>query len=1076
MKPEELFFSLDQVGEDLIGAAEQNILVRKRRPWLGAAAAALLIAAVGAGGFFLWRQLGRSGPIEAASPSASVESSAVSRPEPDRALPMLEVAGNCPERDRRLVADLAGLPEPDLTGLGRLDSLPVYRRAAEDEAVQTEEALLALAGQALERLGVGPAKDFEFTRAEAGEGRVSSLKAGTALGTLTVGPDGQILLLFDEASRPESHAKLDFVAGTTEAQRKAAYYEAWQEDLAGQAAELLGLEGWRLEPCTDWNPALSSYHSFYLYPVRENPEQQLISRYFERVTLLTVSGNELRGLSWYEPLETEDGVDPTLPNPGLTCLGSYPVISPEHAEYVLLSGCALGGNLPGGQDLACTAPERTELVYLPDENCALLMPFYRFWYPSAAGETGPLAEYTLLYVPAVLDVYLSDWAFPDTQPITQTHPKLFIGDFVRSEEYLILEDPAAYAASNPWQAYGRVNLREVYRAPAAKAPSVSPRTMAATLMRYAELMGLTVTQGPDWAHCGGQVSDFLAETDQGTLWVSSDGTAALEYDEAHRFTPKLDPGLSEEEAEAALIDAFALHLSDPDGETRPEGRWQWRRVEGRAPALESLSLVSSQLCSVAEVYADNGSYDFGRIRLYYQGQTLRGFRLGGPRPDYTLPFALLDGSKTEDINALITDDSVLQRLGGYPIIPPEEARALYAQGSFLPGTPGSGEQRWVVGFSGGAGDPAEDPVELVYCVNATGEYLFPCYRFLHPVGTDGAGNTACLACYVPAVNGLFLEDWPPSELPTEPAEPDGELPRLVTGSDGRPEIEGPAGRVPALSYMGFPEQEPVWADPDGDGQWELVYWCHGPTSGLFTAGICVYGLEEGWPVLEAAQFYSLTWGELRLTAEGGKVFLHYTPQRYDPAAGSTVPQAEQLCSVTVEDGQLLLNGGALPEGCEAWGGPEWAWFGRSFAAMKAEAMQVGVLSDMPRVPVYGSSCVVWLPLSASSVPTAGQRVFAAVTENGVTVTGLLRWEPRQDGTYFCAMQGVEAIEAPEPAELPGLSAEALTERFGPRHFETDDPTPRLCWFTEDCRLLTVSLADGLVTEATLTALYPQAAP
>ena len=130
MKPEELFFSLDQVGEDLIGAAEQNILVRKRRPWLGAAAAALLIAAVGAGGFFLWRQLGRSGPIEAAGPSASVESSGVSRPEPDRALPMLEVAGNCPERDRRLVADLSGLPETDLTGIGRLNSLPVYRRAA----------------------------------------------------------------------------------------------------------------------------------------------------------------------------------------------------------------------------------------------------------------------------------------------------------------------------------------------------------------------------------------------------------------------------------------------------------------------------------------------------------------------------------------------------------------------------------------------------------------------------------------------------------------------------------------------------------------------------------------------------------------------------------------------------------------------------------------------------------------------------------------------------------------------------------------------------------------------------------
>ena len=94
--------------------------------------------------------------------------------------------------------------------------------------------------------------------------------------------------------------------------------------------------------------------------------------------------------------------------------------------------------------------------------------------------------------------------------------------------------------------------------------------------------------------------------------------------------------------------------------------------------------------------------------------------------------------------------------------------------------------------------------------------------------------------------------------------------------------------------------------------------------------------------------------------------------------------------------------------------------------------------------------------SAASVPTDSPRVFAAVSDNGVTVTGLLRYEPRSDGGWFCAGQGVEPIETPADLDaLAGLSMEELTERLGPCHFDLGSGLYLPCWFTEDCRMLVV---------------------
>ncbi|MBQ1679183.1 MAG: hypothetical protein II062_06610 [Oscillospiraceae bacterium] len=732
MKPEELLDSLDQVGEDLLAAADQNVLVRKRRPWIGAAAAAVLVLAVGLGGFLLLKQMlaGRSPALPGASDTALT-------PAPGGELPLLSVGSYADEAVRKLDDPARSLAVDRWTLETGAEALPVYRNPVRYPPVLgwsrwSEAELKAMVRDAAVRLGTAPPEEI-LPRHDVEKLYIESYEAQTALGLISVDLKGGITVFFNEEQRPTAEVKLDFAEELTEQDMEREYRDAVMVLCGEQVEAMLKLPKCHPAVCDDWSSLSGAYQSYLLYPVREDPAEQLLSRRYEAVRLLTADGTHVTALAWDRL--PQPGAHSAVP-PDFELLGTYPIISVEEARSMVLEGnylCERGSLLaPAPESL-----ELAELVYLPADSRDTLLPFYRFWVP----DNWNIALYTgctAVLVPAVDSAWLADF----------------------------------------------------------------PRS-------------------------------------------------------------KLPQSTTEPVSEA----------TDPT-ETEPE-----------------------------------------------------------------------------------------------PTQPPDGYQPM-------------------------------------------------------PAGRD---------------------------------------------ADGTPRIAGPAGAVKALLYMGSELLDPVWADLDGDGFRELVYWCDGPTSGLFTAGLCVYGLEAGWPVLKAAQIYTLTWGELRLAEEGGRVLLHYTPQRFDPAAGSTVPQVEQILSVSLQDGELLLNGGALPEGCALWDGPEWSWYGRSFTEMNAIAREAATHSGIPRLPLYASACLVWPQVTGSSVPTAGQRVFAAVTENGVTVTGLLRWEPLQDGTYFCAMQGIEAIEAPKPAELLGLSAEALTERFGPRHFETDDPTPKLCWFTKDCRLLTVTM-DGVAAEAGLQGL------
>lgn len=740
MKSEELLSSLDYVGEDLLAGAEQTVLVRKRRPWLGAAVAAVLVLAVGVGGFLLLKKHlpGKQAP-QPGDPSS------VLLPVPDGELPMLCVYGNAIDQNARNFDD----PERSLavnrwtleTGAERL---PVYELSCTFPDLLgwspwSEAELQDMVRDAAVRLGAAEPVEIQ-PLLEAELGYVTGYEARTELGTVSVDLKGRILVLFNEDHRLTDSVKIDFAEELPEEEIRREYQNAIMQSCGEQVEALLGLPKCRPAVCDSWDSLSSSYQSYLLYPIREDPAEQLKSRWYEAVRLLTVDGRSVVGLSWDR-----------LPEAGETSqvplfferLGDYPIISLEQARELALSGnylCAreLSGTLT--ENKLCFA----ELVYLPEGSRSLLLPFYRFWVCEKPWESVACLLLTPVLVPAVDPSYLEDF------------------------------------------------------------PAVSP-------------------------------------------------------------TPP--------DTTAAYVDPDVTETTEP-------------------------------------VPADTG--------------------------------------ETE------------------------------------------------------------------------------------PADTDG-----------PA--------------PTEP--PDGYQPLPATGSDGTPEIAGPAGNVPALQYMGGGCQDPVWADVDGDGEKELVYRGSGPTSGLFTELICVYGLHQGWPVLEAAQIFHMVWGELSLTADDGQVQLHYTPRRWDPEQQTDVAQAEQVLSVTVKDGALLLNGGALPEEIELWGGTEWAWYGSSFAALKGKAMEAGAMSDMPRLRIYDDYCLVWTqPNYSASI--AAQRVFAAVTENGVTVTGLLRWEPAADGTYHCVMQGIEAIDTPSDlTALEGLSMTQLTERYGPCHIDMGSGLYIPCWFTKDAKLLVVHIFD-----------------
>lgn len=309
----------------------------------------------------------------------------------------------------------------------------------------------------------------------------------------------------------------------------------------------------------------------------------------------------------------------------------------------------------------------------------------------------------------------------------------------------------------------------------------------------------------------------------------------------------------------------------------------------------------------------------------------------------------------------------------------------------------------------------------------------------------------------------------PDPIPGLPWEAE-ELPVLSSPEGETPTVSGPAGTVEALTFLGAWCTDPVYGDVDGDGMPELLYLCSGPTSGLYTEAVCVYGLELGWPVLKGCTIFNLSWGEPHLEQDEDAVMFCLKPVSWHP--GGTQEREALWLPVTLSEGRVLLNGGAIPEDMAIWGGANWNYYGMSFAELSRQLTEQTAWKHW--------SCMIWQERSLLVMDSdpAGKTLtdtYAALTDNGVTVTGLFRWEALADGESRCMRNGVEPIPPVEdPQSLTGLTEAELEARLGPCHFDLGSGLRIPAWFTEDGKLLIVhplsgaSLTDLLAGELPFT--------
>ena len=286
------------------------------------------------------------------------------------------------------------------------------------------------------------------------------------------------------------------------------------------------------------------------------------------------------------------------------------------------------------------------------------------------------------------------------------------------------------------------------------------------------------------------------------------------------------------------------------------------------------------------------------------------------------------------------------------------------------------------------------------------------------------------------------------------------VPKPNTDSDGSFRIAGPAGSV---LFAGMACSESAYGDVDGDGQLELVCLAPGRTSGLLTQELYVYGLEDGWPVCKGAAilnlFGSVLYGQDQFLIEENSQVLYRYDQLVPGEQYGSFQSATTLLPVRLEDGMLRLAGdGTLPEGLDYVS--KSSVFGASLSALTVQ-VRSDAFWQFP-------GCLVWrktLEVPEGEVsPDSETIVMAAVSDNGVTVTGSLSWWPQEGGSVTCYSEGVVPVPAQEDYEaLARLSFDELQSDLGPYHADIGSGQFLPSWFTADGKLITANAAASSIT-------------
>ena len=390
MKSEELLNSLDHIGEDLLAEAEQNILVRTRRPWLKTAVAAVLVAAIGVGGWLTLNHFTMKSSVPATEPRATSVTDPV---RPVETLPKLELADSWEKLQGRMTVVSGDL---DLCPDG-ITSLPVYRDLSGEEngsgICYSDEQMQTLLDEAIRRIGASPLG--EVVKERYGN-RLLYLTRNTDKGNLSVWNNGDIYLdldgRFDIASeRAESSEDLVLTDGSP-----------FSNDILScvrRDQELLGLP-------EDLIVVYQEYSSVLIFPARSNPAEQLVVRSFDAVQQGIGSEHSLMdNIYWNQRLGAAGWYDaePDF----LELQGWYPTITLAEAKQMALEG---KGFCIETKDLDLTEDRITgmELVY-SDVGSEMRIPYYRFWFSRSFEALYGGNDDFYVCIPAIQPEFLSDW-------------------------------------------------------------------------------------------------------------------------------------------------------------------------------------------------------------------------------------------------------------------------------------------------------------------------------------------------------------------------------------------------------------------------------------------------------------------------------------------------------------------------------------------------------------------------------------------------------------------------------------------------------------------------------------------
>ena len=284
-----------------------------------------------------------------------------------------------------------------------LKTLPVFKNGCYDlsgtgqSAGQNEEEMSRKLTAAAEALGL----KIEKTERETGKDndRVIGLRAVTDGGTLTVGADGTLGVVFPAGIALPEEYHFTF----TDTSDKEA--EAVLKYLAETYAPLLGFT--RPETVVRGEYSFDGEYgrSYYVYDAVPDLSERILNYFFRSAQFGPDDEGNLIVIWLRDGLAKAEK------------LGDYPLITAAEARKKLLNGqyqTTVPEAMPGEEHIA-----KTEIVYRSGPNEETLLPYYRFWVElqdmdgqKMTQENG-LKTFGAYYVPAVRDEYIDDFAVYD---------------------------------------------------------------------------------------------------------------------------------------------------------------------------------------------------------------------------------------------------------------------------------------------------------------------------------------------------------------------------------------------------------------------------------------------------------------------------------------------------------------------------------------------------------------------------------------------------------------------------------------------------------------------------------------